>query len=289
MLFDVGGEGAELGRSATGGDQKLVVVEQFLVALAGGAALLAVAQQLVDGLGDGFFDPCADLHSMTPTGRPLRKSTMSGTMWCSVPGDVHFELADGHELVVVRVGEIHIAHGGAFLARGVVDGYAGVLQQQAQNVLVVLDQAGVGRDRDAPYYLGHLVVGQEGVDAAQRGLQLGQQHHLVESGAEALRRRLHLLPADHVPAQTLQVGREKAPRRWSFRPGGGWGWLCRWRGSFYHLPVAAFVRADALDSTFCSAVCEIARLTAALAISRSCRKSESLRAFALSELNDPFW
>ena len=52
VLFAVGGDGAELRLLPAGGDEELVVVEERRAAFALGAALLAVAEELVDGFGD---------------------------------------------------------------------------------------------------------------------------------------------------------------------------------------------------------------------------------------------
>ncbi len=56
VLLAVSGDGAELSFIAAGGDNDLVVVEQRRAAFALGAALLAVAEDLVDGLWDGIID-----------------------------------------------------------------------------------------------------------------------------------------------------------------------------------------------------------------------------------------
>ena len=55
ILFAVGGNGSELGLLPTGGHHELVVVEEGRAPLTAGAALLAVAQKLIDGLRDGVF------------------------------------------------------------------------------------------------------------------------------------------------------------------------------------------------------------------------------------------
>ena len=70
-------DGAELRLLPAGGDQELVVVEKRRTAFALGAALFAVAQELVNGLGNRLLT-FGDLHSMTTTGRPFRNSMMSG-------------------------------------------------------------------------------------------------------------------------------------------------------------------------------------------------------------------
>jgi hypothetical protein len=75
--------------------------------------------------------------------------------------------------------------------------------------LVVFDQTGARRDRDAAHHLGYLVVGEKGVDAAQRALQHWQQHHLVEATTMTLLRRLNLLQADDGSAQALQLVQQR--------------------------------------------------------------------------------
>ena len=70
VLFAVGGDGAELGLLPAGGDDELVVVKERRAALAFGAALLAVAEELVDGLGDRRPSPSAICtRSPRPAGR----------------------------------------------------------------------------------------------------------------------------------------------------------------------------------------------------------------------------
>ena len=56
MLFVAGGEGTDFRLLAVCGDEELVVIEKPLVAFAFVAALLAVAEHLVDGFGDRLFD-----------------------------------------------------------------------------------------------------------------------------------------------------------------------------------------------------------------------------------------
>ena len=55
VLFVVGGDSAEFGFLPAGGYNELVVIEERRAAFALGAALLAVAEQLVDGLGNRFL------------------------------------------------------------------------------------------------------------------------------------------------------------------------------------------------------------------------------------------
>ena len=145
MLLDVCGDGAEAGFIAAGGHQELVEVEQLGGAFTSRAALLAVAQQLVDSLGNRFLDA---RRLALDHGQAVEKEHHIGQDVMLCAGDAHLELADGDELVVGQLAEVHVAHCGAFLAGGVVDGDAGVLQQQTQDVLVVFDQAGAGRGGD---------------------------------------------------------------------------------------------------------------------------------------------
>ena len=129
IFLAVGGDGAELGLLPAGGDDELVVIEERCTAFALGAALLAVAQQLVDGFGDGLLDLgrlALDHHhrQAVQEQHDVRDDVVLGAE------DAHLELADGDEAVVVPVLEVHEAHRRAFLAGLAVLADAGVFQQQ---------------------------------------------------------------------------------------------------------------------------------------------------------------
>ena len=167
MLFVMGGDGAEFRFLPAGRDDELVVIEQRRAALALGAALFAVAQQLVDGFGDGLLDLrrlAFDDHDRQAVQEQhdVRDDVMLGAE------DAHLELADGNEAIVVPVLEIDEAHRRAFLARLAVLADAGVFQQQIEDMPVVLDQAGAGEARGEllDNFL-HLIVFKPRVDDLQ--------------------------------------------------------------------------------------------------------------------------
>ena len=144
VLLAVGGDRAELRLLPAGRDDELVVVEERRAALALGAALFAVAQELVDGLGNRRPSPSATCTRSTTTGRPFRNSTMSGKMWCSVPRMRTLNWQTAMKRLLSRVLEVDEANRRALLARLAVLADAGVLEQQLEDDAVVLDQARAG-------------------------------------------------------------------------------------------------------------------------------------------------
>ena len=174
----MGRDGAELGLLAAGGDHELVVIKQRRTAFALGPALLAVAQHLVDGLGDGLLDLgrfALDHHhrQAVQEQHDVRNDVVLGAE------DAHLELADRDKAVVVPVLEIDKAHRGALFARLPVLADAGVFQQQVQDMAVVLDQAGAGKaGGELLDDLLDLVVFQPRIDDLQLLAQHRQHHHL---------------------------------------------------------------------------------------------------------------
>ena len=179
----------------------LVVIEERRAAFALGAALLAVAQQLVDGLGDGVLDLgrfALDHHhrQAVQEQHDVRDDVVLGAQ------DAHLELADGDKAVVVPVVEVHETHRRAFLAGLAVLADAGVFQQQGEDVAVVLDQTGAGEARgELLDHLLHLIVFQPGVDDLELLPQHRQHDHLGEALAEAVAGVLLAVEVDDLPAQ----------------------------------------------------------------------------------------
>ena len=208
VLLAVGGDGAELGLLAAGGDDDLVVIEQRCAAFALGAALFAVAQQLVDGFGDGVFDLgrlALDHHYRQAVQKQhdVRDDMVLGAQ------HTHLELADGDKAVVVPVGEIHKTHGRAFLAGPTVLADAGVFQQQGKDVAVVLNQTCAGEAcGELLDHLLHLIVFQPVVDDLELLPQHRQHHHLGKALAEAVARVLLAVEVDDLPAQAMKLVEE---------------------------------------------------------------------------------
>ena len=197
----VGGDGAELGLLAAGGDHELVVIKQRRTAFALGPALLAVAQHLVDGFGHGLLDFgrfALDHHHRQAVQKQhdVRNDVVLGAQ------NAHLELADGDKAVVVPVLEIDKAHRGALFARLAVLADAGVFQQQVQDMAVVLDQAGAGKAGGEllDHFL-HLVVFQPGVDDLQLLAQHRQHHHLGKGLAKGVAGMLFVVQVDDLPAK----------------------------------------------------------------------------------------
>ena len=209
----MGGDGAELGLLPAGGDDELVVVEERRAAFALGAALLAVAQELVDGLGDRLLHlgrlALDDHHRQAVQEQDdVRDDVVLGAE------DAHLELADGDEAVVVPVLEVDEAHGRAFLAGLAVLADAGVFQQQSEDVAVVLDQAGAGEaGGELLDHLLDLIVFQPGIDDLQLLPQHRQHDHLGEALAEGVAGLLLAVEIDDLPAQARQADRATASRR----------------------------------------------------------------------------
>ena len=167
-------------------DENLVVIEQRRAAFSLGPALLAVAHQLVDRLGNrilhlGRLALDDDHRQAVEEQHNVRHDVVLGAEHADL------ELADGDEAVVVSLIEIDEADGRAFLAGLSVLADAGVLQQQPEEVLVVFQQAGAreaGRELLDDFL--DLVVFEPGVDDLEPLAEHGQHHHLGEVLAVAV-------------------------------------------------------------------------------------------------------
>ena len=213
LIYIAGGDGAELGLLPAGGDDELVVVEERRAAFALGAALLAVAQQLVDGLRDGVLDLgrlALDHHDRQAV---QEEDDVRDDMVLRAQ-DAHLELADGDKAVVVPVGEVDKTHRRAFLAGPAVLADARIFQEQREDVAVVLNQTGTGKARgELLDHLLHLIVFQPVVDDLELLPQNRQHHHLGEALAEAVARMLLAVEVDDLPAQAVQADRGVVSRR----------------------------------------------------------------------------
>ena len=138
MLFTMRGDRPELGLLATGGDHKLIEIKERRTSFACDTTLLAVAQHLVDGLGDGVLhlgrlafnqDHGQAIHEQ----HSVRDDVVLGAQ------DTDLALAHGNKAIVGAILEVDKAYGRAILARLPVLVDAGVLQKEAKDVLVVLD------------------------------------------------------------------------------------------------------------------------------------------------------
>ena len=205
VLLAVGRDGAELGLVPAGGDDDLVVVEEGRAALALGAALLAVAEQLVDGLGDGVLD-LGRLALDHPDGQAVQEQDDVRDDVVLRPQDAHLELADGDEAVVGSAVEVHEPHRRALLAGLAVDAHARVFQEQREDVAVVLDQIGPGEARrELLDRLLHLIVLQPGVDDLEPLPQHRQHDDLGEALPEGVAGVLLAVEVDDLPAQPGQL------------------------------------------------------------------------------------
>ena len=164
VLLAVRGDSAELGLLAAGGDDDLVVIEQRRAAFPFGAALLAVAQQLVNGFGDGVLD-LGRLALDNDDRQTVQKQHDVRDDVVFSAENAYLELADRDKAVVVPVLEVHKTNGRALLACLAVLADAGVFQQQGEDMAVVLNQAGAGKaGGELLDHLLHLIVFQPGID-----------------------------------------------------------------------------------------------------------------------------
>ena len=172
MFFVVRGERAELRLLAAGGDHELIVEKQRRTAFALGSTLLTVAQQLVDGFGNGFLH-LRRLRFDHHHGQPVEEKHDVRDDVALATEDADLELADGDKAVVVPVLEINELHRRTFFTRLAVLADAGVFQQLVEHMPVVLQQVGAGEiGSELFHHLIHLILLQPRVDH----LQLLPQH-----------------------------------------------------------------------------------------------------------------
>ena len=148
-----------------------------------------------------------DLHSITTTGRPFRNSTMSGTMWCSVPRMRTLNWQTAMKRLLSRCRKVHKTHRRALLAGLAVLADAGVFQQQLEQVVVVLQQSGAGEARrELLDHLLHLIVFQPGVDDLELLAQHRQHHDLGRSSRDRCRPGAACCPkVDDFPPQACKL------------------------------------------------------------------------------------
>ena len=202
--FTPRGDRPKLGLLATGGDHKLIEIKERWASFACDTTLLAVAQHLVDGLGDGVLhlgrlafnqDHGQAIHEQ----HNVRDNVVLGAQ------DADLELAHGNKAVFGAVLEVDKAYRRAILACLSVLTDAGVLQKQMKNVLVVLDQSGAGEIRgELPDDFFDLVVCQPRIDDCE----LFSQYRQHDDFGKVLSKRISglLLPVgqvDDLPAQAV--------------------------------------------------------------------------------------
>ena len=109
MLFVVGCDRAELRLLSARRDHELIVEKHRCAAFSLGTALFAIAQQLVDGLGDGIFH----LGRLALDHHHWQTVEKKHDVWDDVmlgAENAHLELTDGDEAVIVPVLEINELH-----------------------------------------------------------------------------------------------------------------------------------------------------------------------------------
>ncbi len=209
VLLAVGRDGAELGLVAAGGDDDLVVVEEGRAALAFGAALLAVAEQLIDGLGDRVLD-LGRLALDHPYGQAIQEQDDVRDDVVLRPQDANLELADSDEAVVGSAVKVHKPHRRALLTGPAVYAHARIFQEHREDVAVVLDQIGSGEARREPLdRLLYLVILQPGVDDLEPLPQHRQHDDLGKALPEGGARVLLNVEVDDLPAQPVQLIEEE--------------------------------------------------------------------------------
>ena len=205
VFLAMGGDGAELGLVAAGGNDDLVVIKERRAAFAFGASLLAVTLNLVDRFGDGVLDLgrlALDYRHRQAIQEQddVRDNVVLGAQ------DAHLDLADGDKTVIVPVGEVYETHRRALLAGPAVLADAGIFQKQRKDVAVVFDQVGSGEAGGELFdHLLHLIVVQPGVDDLELLPQHLQHHHLGEILAVTVAGMLFAVEIDDLPAQPVKL------------------------------------------------------------------------------------
>ena len=127
VFLDVSRDRAEFRLLAAGRHDELVVEKKLRVALALGSSLFAVAEQLVDRLGDGILD-FGRLALNNDHRQAVQKQHDIRIDVVLCPEDPDLELTDGDEPVVVSLFEVDEPDRRALLAGLAVLADAGILQ-----------------------------------------------------------------------------------------------------------------------------------------------------------------
>ena len=128
-------------------------------------------------------------------------------MWCSVPRTRTLNWQTAMKRLLSRVAKSGEADGRALLAALAVLADAGVLQQELEQVLVVLQQTGAREARgELLDDLLDLIVFEPGVDDLEPLAQHRQHHDLGEALPMGVRRHLLLVrEVDDLPAQARKL------------------------------------------------------------------------------------
>lgn len=129
MLFVVRGDRPELSVLAARRDNELIEVEKRRAAFALRAALFAITEELVDGLGNRLLYLrrfALDDHDR----QPVKEQHDVGDDVMLSAENPHLQLANCDETVIVAVLEVDEAHRGAFFTRFAILANACVFQQK---------------------------------------------------------------------------------------------------------------------------------------------------------------
>ena len=206
VLLRVRGDGAELGFLPASRHDELVVVEKRRIPFPLGPALLAVAEKLIDRLGNRVLDLgrfALDHHHW----QAVEEQHDVGDDVVLGAEDADLELADRDEAVVVAGRKVREADGRALLAALTVLADACVLQQELEQVLVVLQQTGAREARgELLDDLLDLIVFEPGVDDLEPLAQHRRHHDLGEALPMGVGRGLlHVRQVDDLPAQARKL------------------------------------------------------------------------------------
>ena len=208
VLFVVRRDGSKLGLVSARHHQELVERKQGRAALTLGATLLAVTHQLVDGLRQSVFHLGRlglDHHHRNAV---HKQHHVGNDVVLSAP-NAHLELAHRHKAVVLDLVEVNELDGGAFRARGAVLAHAGAFGQQAENMLVVLQQVAARQCRHLLHHLVGLVVLQPRLNQLELRTQHRLHQHLGQVAAVGLAWGLLRLQIQHLPAQPPELVQQR--------------------------------------------------------------------------------
>jgi len=206
MPLVMGSDGAELGFVAAGGDNKLVVEKQWRAALALGTALFAVAQHLVDSLGNRLLDLgrfALDQHHRhaVQEQHDVRHDMVLGAR------NAHLELAYRNKTVVGQRLEIDEPDRRTSLTGQPIFGNTGIFQQQVEQMPVVFQQIIAGEiGRKLLYNFLDLIRFQPRVDHLQLLTQHWQKRYLGKAIPPSVLGGLLLhVQVQHFPLQAFKL------------------------------------------------------------------------------------